>query len=318
MKIKTSMISLACAAMLAGLSGCSSNADLTAVQAERAKPLQRSDIMQAIATSGNNVVVGTQSGAMITSSDAGKTWHRQSLGKPFLSSINDIAACPDGSFLALDFYGRVWNSDVGGKKWTAHKLEHPETGLTISCDKAGAWWVAGTYATIATSADQGKTWRVIDNKQDAQITILRWVNDKRAIAMGEFGLVLRTDDGGATWEKLPPVPADFYAYDLLPVDENTAWVSGVAGHMQLTTDGGKTWTIKENHAGAPLYRLFMHKGIPYGVGARGTVARLEGDAWQAVTYPNAIPVFLGGGASVEGDNLLIGGPGGLLRLVSVQ
>jgi hypothetical protein len=46
------------------------------------------------------------------------------------------------------------------------------------------------------------------------------------------------------------------------------------------------------------------------------VARLEGETWQAVDYPNAIPVFLGGGASVDGsDTLIIGGPGGLLRPV---
>lgn len=319
MKIKTSTISLACAMLLAGLSGCSSKADLSAVEAERAKPMQRSDIMQAIATSGNNIAVGTQSGAVITSDDAGKTWARQSLDKPFLASIIDIAVCPDGSFLAIDFYGRVWNSDVGGKKWAAHKLENPQTGLTISCDKAGAWWVAGTYATIATSSDQGKTWRVIDNQQDAQITTLRWVNEKRAVAMGEFGLVLRTDDGGATWQKLPPISADFYPYDLLFIDENTAWVSGVAGQMQKTTDGGNTWTIEENVAGAPLYRLFAHKGVPHGVGARGTIARLEGDVWTSVTYPDAIPVFLGGGASVAGsDAVLIGGPGGMLRPVSIQ
>lgn len=317
MKIKTSTISLACVAFLVGLSGCSVDADLAAVQAERAKPIQRSDVMQAIATRGTQVVVGTASGAMITSSDSGKTWARHELDKPFLASIIDVTSCPDGSFVALDFYGRVWNSDAKVDKWTAHKLEAPQTGLTISCDKAGAWWVAGTYATIATSADQGKTWRVIDNQQDAQITTLRWVGEKSALAMGEFGLVLRTDDGGQTWQKLPPVSGDFYAYDILPLNETSAWVSGVAGQMRMTQDGGKTWTIKESHAGAPLYRLFMHKGVPYGVGARGTVARLEGETWQSMPYENAIPVFLGGGASLEGsDTILIGGPAGMLRSVA--
>ncbi|HEY8857695.1 MAG TPA: YCF48-related protein [Rugosibacter sp.] len=316
MKIKTSTIGLACAVLLAGLSGCSSEADLAAAQAERAKPIQRSDTMQAIATHGTHVAVGTQSGAVITSVDSGKTWTRHELVKPFLASIIDMAACPDGSFLGLDFYGKVWSSDVNGQKWVAHKLEAPQTGLTISCDKSGAWWVAGTYATIAKSSDQGKTWRVIDNHQDAQITTLRWANEKRALAMGEFGLVLRTDDGGETWQKLTPVSEDFYAYDVLFTDENTAWVSGVAGQMRLTKDGGKTWESKENKTGSPLYRLFLHKGTPYGVGARGTIARLEGETWEPVTYPDAIPVFLGGGADLEGsDYLLIGGPAGLLRSV---
>ncbi len=316
MKIKYSSIGLACAALLVGLSGCSGEADFAAVQAERAKPVQRSDILQAIATHGSHVAAGTQSGAVLISTDAGKSWVRHTLDKPFLASVIDMTACPDGSFLALDFYGRVWASDIAGQKWVAHKLEHPQTGLTISCDKAGAWWVAGTFATIAKSADQGKTWRVIDMKQDAQITALRWINEKRGIAVGEFGLVLRTDDGGETWQQMKPISPDFYAYDALFTDENTGWVSGVAGHMHQTRDGGKTWQLKESKAGAPLYRLFMHKGMPYAVGARGTVARLEGETWQSVDYPNAIPVFLGGGASIENsDTLMIGGPGGLLRPV---
>lgn len=316
MNIKYFSISLACAALLASVSGCSGQADFAAVQAERAKPIQRSDIMQAIATHGAHVAAGTQSGAVLVSNDAGKSWARHALDKPFLSSVIDMAACPDGSFLALDFYGRVWASDTVGQKWTAHKLKKPQTGLTISCDKAGAWWVAGTYATIAKSADQGKTWQVTDMQQDAQITALRWINEKRGIAVGEFGLVLRTDDGGATWQPMQPIAPDFYAYDVLFTDEDTGWISGVAGQMHQTKDGGKTWQLKDNKAGSALYRLFLHQGVPYAVGARGTVARLEGETWQAVDYPNAIPVFLGGGASVEGgDTLMIGGPGGLLRPV---
>jgi photosystem II stability/assembly factor-like uncharacterized protein len=316
MNIKCFSISLACAALLASLNGCSGQADFAAVQAERAKPIQRSDIMQAIAAHGAHVVAGTQSGAVLVSNDAGKSWARHALDKPFLSSVIDMAACPDGSFLALDFYGRVWASDTVGQKWTAHKLKNPQTGLTISCDKAGAWWVAGTYATIAKSADQGKTWQVTDMQQDAQITALRWINEKRGIAVGEFGLVLRTDDGGATWQPMQPISPDFYAYDVLFTDENTGWISGVAGQMHQTKDGGKTWQLKDNKAGSALYRLFLHRGMPYAVGASGTVARLEGETWHAVDYSNAIPVFLGGGASVEGgDTLMIGGPSGLLRPV---
>ena len=63
----------------------------------------------------------------------------------------------------------------------------------------------------------------------------------------------------------------------------------------------------------------MHDGVPYGVGSGGVIARLDGDSWRAVPYPDAVPVFLGSGASLPGQSaIVIGGPGGLLRAVSTH
>lgn len=319
MKIDRLSAGTVCAALFFVLSGCSGEADLSAVRAEQAKPIQRSDVVQTIVARDSHLAAGTQSGAVLLSDDAGKHWTRHALGKAFAASVIDMTACPDGRFLALDFYGRVWSSDAEAKNWTEHKLKNPQTGLTISCDKAGAWWVAGTYANIAKSVDQGKTWEVIDLKKDAQITTLRWIDEKQGVAAGEFGLLLKTGDGGATWQEMPQITPDFYAYDVLFTDDKTGWISGVAGQLYQTRDGGKTWQLKENKTASPLYRLFLHKGNPYGVGARGIIARLDGEVWNTVEYANAVPVFLGGGASVEGaeDAIVIGGPGGLLRSVSV-
>ena len=83
-----------------------------------------------------------------------------------------------------------------------------------------------------------------------------------------------------------------------------------------TRDGGKTWAKQVNAAGVSLNRLFMHDGVPYGVGNAGVVARLDGETWRNVPYPDPLPMFLGGGASLAGQSaIVIGGPGGLLRTV---
>jgi hypothetical protein len=73
------------------------------------------------------------------------------------------------------------------------------------------------------------------------------------------------------------------------------WASGIAGQILHTSDGGQTWTRQTNASRASLYRLFLHEGVPHGVGAGGVVARLEGDTWRTVPYPDAAPVFLGAG-----------------------
>lgn len=297
-----------------GLAACSPEPDLSSVAAAQAKPVQRQDLTQAIATNGRTVVAGTQDGVVLVSSDQGTSWKRERA--PGASMIG-LAACPDGGFVGIDFYSRVWSAGPDGTQWTSVKLERPHTPLAVACDAAGAWWVAGTGSLIAVSRDRGTTWQITDQGEDVQYTTLQFVDNAFGIAMGEFGNVLVTEDGGATWTKRPPLPGDFYPYATLFANRNDGWTSGLAGQIMQTHDGGRTWQAQQNATGAALYRLFMHHGVPHGVGAVGTVARLDGDTWKAVVYPDALPASLGAAVSLVGPKaLLIGGPAGLLRRVA--
>lgn len=304
-------LSLAITGLL--LAACTQAPDMSGIASERERSVKRYDISQAIAANDKVIVVGTQSGAVLVSADKGATWKRQALGQ---TSLIDIAVCADKSFVAIDHYHKVWSADAEGKVWQAVKLEQPRTPLAVACSPQGGWWVAGTNAVIAGSADQGKTWQVTDLGEDTQITTIQFIDDKRAVALGEFGITVMSDDGGASWKKGPKIPGDFYPYAALFRDAREGWVSGIAGQMLHTRDGGQTWQKQVNATQAALNRLFLHDGVPYGVGSGGVVARLEGDSWRNVPYPDPLPMFLGGGASLPGQAaLVIGGPGGLLRTV---
>lgn len=317
---KRSMCSALGAAFIATggllLAGCTAQADLSAVAAEAARPLQRYDTTQALASNGKVVVAGTQSGAVLVSADNGRSWKREMLGG---TSLIGIAACPDGRFIAVDFFRKVWSSDAAGSAWKSVSIEKPRTPLTISCDAKGRWWVAGTGATLSMSADGGANWTVTDLAEDAQLTGIQMVDDTLGYATGEFGVIAQTKDGGASWTRLSPMPDEFYPYATLFVSAARGWASGIAGQILHTADGGQTWTRQTNASRAPLYRLFLHEGVPHGVGAGGVVARLEGDTWRNVPYPDAAPVFLGAAVSLpEQHAIIVGGPGGLLRVIGTQ
>ncbi|MDR2187770.1 MAG: glycosyl hydrolase [Azonexus sp.] len=298
------------------LVACQQAPDLSMIEAERAKSLQRYDILQSLAANDKVIAAGTQSGVVLVSADQGKTWTRQALGA---TSLIGLATCPDGSFVGIDFNHRVWYGDAAGGGWQAVVLENPRTPLTVACDGKNQWWVAGSGAKIAMSADRGASWQVTDLGEDAQITALQWIDETFAIAVGEFGMVLTTEDGGATWQKEAGIPNEFYPYATLFMDRQSGYVSGIAGQIFKTEDGGKTWAKFDNLANASLYRLFIHDGKPYGVGASGIVARLDGDAFRAMPYPDALPVFLGAGISLPGEQaVVIGGPGGLVRVIGTQ
>lgn len=307
---------LGVAAVLATGAGCAPVGDVSAVQAEAAKPVQRYDITQALAANEHVIVAGTQSGAVLVSNDGGRTWMRRALGP---TSLIGFAVCPDGSFVGIDFYRKVWSADAKGDGWQATALDKPRVPLAVTCDGQGRWWVAGTRATIAMSADRGKTWTVTDLDEDAQLTAIQFVDADYAVATGEFGLFAVSEDGGATWHRREPIPGEFYPYAAFFVSREEGWVSGLAGQMLHTTDGGAHWSRQDNATGQPLYRLFAHDGVPYGVGAGGALARLEGEAWRAVPYPDPMPVFLGAGASLGGEQAVVaGGPGGLLRVIGTH
>lgn len=296
------------------LSACSPAPDMSGIALEREHAVRRYDNSQAIASNGKVVVVGTQSGVVLISEDQGKTWKRNALGN---TSLVDIVACGKNGFVAVDHYHKVWSADADGKNWQSVSLEMPRTPLAVTCDKQGGWWVAGVNSVISGSADQGKTWKTTDLGKDAQLTTIQFLDEKNGIALGEFGLTVFTEDAGATWKPGAKIPGDFYPYSALFSGRNEGWLSGIAGQMLHTTDGGKSWTKQINATQASLNRLFMHDGVPFGVGAGGVIARLDGNTWRLVPYPDPVPVFLGGGASLPGQSaVVIGGPGGLLRAVS--
>jgi len=306
----TAMAMLACAV----LSACTHPADLSGIEKERQKAVQRYDIGQAVASNGKVVVAGTQSGVALVSKDQGKTWTRTPLGPV---SLVDIAVCGEAGFVAIDHYHKVWSADAEGAHWQSVPLAEPKTPLAVTCDPAGGWWVTGIRSTLAGSSDRGATWKVTTLGEDTQITTIQFTDAKHGIALGEFGLSMRTEDGGATWQKGAKLPGDFYAYAALFLNRNEGWVSGIAGQILHTGDGGATWQKQANTTQASLYRLFLHDGVPYGVGAGGVIAHYAGGAWRPQPYPDAVPVFLGGGTSLPGQSaVLIGGPGGLLRAVS--
>jgi photosystem II stability/assembly factor-like uncharacterized protein len=74
------------------------------------------------------------------------------------------------------------------------------------------------------------------------------VNERVAWASGANSTVLRTHDGGATWQKLTVTSDALDFRDIDAIDENTAYVlsigNGSASRIYKTTDAGRTWKLQ--------------------------------------------------------------------------
>jgi photosystem II stability/assembly factor-like uncharacterized protein len=76
---------------------------------------------------------------------------------------------------------------------------------------------------------------------------------RRLIAAGYQGLILRSDDGGASWAEISQGPRlELNAMHM--VDANTGWVAGSNGTFAKTVDGGRHWISQPAPGGGTILR----------------------------------------------------------------
>ena len=186
--------------------------------------------------------------------------------------------------------------------------------LTAAASAGKRLVAVGRGGTIVYSDDQGKTWRPANKvPTSAMLTAVAFANERTGWAVGHLGVVLRTTDGGLTWERQldgvqaaqlaladaerraaaqPGAPAQgalkaaqFLVQDgpnkpLLTLAVQSATQVQVAGGFGLvfeTQDGGASWTPQmarfDNARGLHLYAAVRSGPDLVYVGEQGTVLR---------------------------------------------
>lgn len=109
---------------------------------------------------------------------------------------------------------------------------------------------------------------------------------ERIVAVGEYGIVLLSDDAGQTWRQARRVPVSSMLTDVTFVDAKAGWAVGHEGLVLRTEDGGETWSIA--HRTDPELVLmaiaFDRAGRGVIVGTYGFALRTEdgGRTWQEI------------------------------------
>lgn len=115
--------------------------------------------------------------------------------------------------------------------------------------------VAGGYwGSVYVSDDGGVTWKKGESGTRNLIYDVSMADDKKGWAVGQAGMILRTEDGGHTWTPQPnnKMEEDTHLFAVQAIDANTAWAVGEWGGRLFTDDGGKSWqdrsfTIDQQH-----------------------------------------------------------------------
>jgi len=233
------------------------------------------------------------------------------------------------------------------------------TGVAAAGNKV---WAVGHEGTILHSPDGGETWTQqrhdpprnqedsaeFDMHAGAPLLDVLFFNELQGIAVGAYSLMLRTEDGGATWTKTDlaapaaddgaaPVDAageegtgddewTFSEDDLMLDEEDDPHLNGIArdgngkvivvgerGSAFRTADGGVTWERLQLPYGGSMFGVVSLGNDHFAAyGLRGHVleTRDGGTTWADV--PTDTELSLMGGAALDGGGLVVVGANGVV------
>ncbi|MDX6444334.1 MAG: hypothetical protein QOH71_1408 [Blastocatellia bacterium] len=156
---------------------------------------------------------------------------------------------------------------------------------------------------------------------EARLRGVSAVDNRVAWASGSGSTVLRTADGGATWNKLTVTSDQLDFRDIDAVDERTAYVlsigNGPASRIYKTTDAGATWTLQFHNEDAKAFYDAMsfwdaQHGIVIGDSIDGQFCIMTtengGRVWKRVPASALPPALENEGAfAASGTNIAVFG-----------
>ncbi len=217
-------------------------------------------------------------GILLYTEDGGVKWQRIAYREtPGLFGIRFVN--PQVGFLLAESSATqpsgLYQTDNGGRSWTLITGERVPSVLAATFRDAEHGLLAGQAGLRNFNRGQlvaqpepllaGRTVRAI---QQVGSTV---------ILAGERGLLLRSSNGGVTWqpalEQIPPHMARSWDFNAIAMQGDRIWVTGRPGSIVLHSwDAGKTWQIQPTGQTMPLLGLhFLDEQRGVAVGALGTV-----------------------------------------------
>ncbi|MET3434584.1 photosystem II stability/assembly factor-like uncharacterized protein [Herbaspirillum seropedicae] len=114
----------------------------------------------------------------------------------------------------------------------------------------------------------------------------------RIVAVGAYGYIILSDDGGASYRQADQAPVDTTLTSVSFADATQGWAAGHGGVILHTADGGKTWALQRSDTSVdqPLFSIWFanaHEGWAAGLWSLLLHTQDGGKSWQQVKLPTA-------------------------------
>jgi len=213
--------------------------------AARSEPVAPNMLLLDGALVEQRVLAVGERGAILSSPDQGRTWHR--LASPEQSTLTAISFAPGGR------HGWIVGHDA----------------LILMTADGGLTW--------------SKQWQG-ENLTDSFLDVLA-LDERHVIAVGAFGLCMETTDGGVTWQSRLLLEEDYHLNRLTRGPTGTLYLAGEHGTLLRSRDQGASWEAIHSPYDGSFYGILPlsdRRLLAYGLRGRLYVSDSDGDDWTPV------------------------------------
>ena len=133
--------------------------------------------------------------------------------------LNDVYFINSSNGIAVGAMGLILHTSDGGRTWTRQKkLTDSNLSEVFFVDENEGWIAGGRIRSAETNESMS--------------------HDER----GGDGIILHTEDGGATWE-IQFAKRGTYLFGIFFIDNKNGWAVGEGGLLIHTSDGGNLWSL---------------------------------------------------------------------------
>lgn len=161
--------------------------------ASAVSPLATTTPMIAIAQAGSRLVAVGLRGRCVYSDDGGKTWTQASVpvssdlvAVRFISAFKGWATGQGGVILHTEDGGKTWSKQLDGRMLERELTQHFERGIAQGNQGAAAY-----LKEVKLNYQYGPEQPILD---------VWFADELNGFAVGTFGTIIATTDGGKTWE----------------------------------------------------------------------------------------------------------------------
>ena len=185
-------------------------------------------------------------GTLLRTNDGWNTWIPQNTNDPaylnsisFSDSLNGITVGGQNGSPAT-----IIRTTTGGNVWEVQprltrNLEYYGVSAFLNTNAM----ISGESASLVKTTNNGASWQILSNGDARGQTMfnIALADTITGYAVGPYGIVVKTTNGGTLWQRQVAVPNTLWWYGVDTPNPNYAWVCGDAGSIYATKNGGTSW-----------------------------------------------------------------------------
>lgn len=182
--------------------------------------------------------------------DGGLTWTDAFGDLPPTNTYESVFAFDENNIIVTTSSNRIFRTANGGVNWVQTTLPGSSATITdVYFKDANTGYVCGNSNYFAYTLNGGNSWNQSNPPASVGQRRLKYSNGSIYL-VGAYTEIYKSTDDGASWGSMnfvdgtnPNQPAQFVMYGIDVVGSQIA-VSGNAGIINVSTDGGNTWNNK--------------------------------------------------------------------------